>query len=948
MSPEDRNRATRRALAALTADSRLVHAARRQQATAELLDEVFAELDDAGVTTAPVVPGLSRRGVEVLSIYGSYQSELADLVTRRELFRVAANAVSTGQAPVTHVVLMDYGEHNAAAQELLSALDDQQRLTVLSPSPASAATSNDQPARVSRLLVAPDAEEEVRLAIRTVLNHLEASRCRPERIGIAYVSATPYARILAEQLTVAQVPHHIPGQQRLAQTTAGRAVSGLLALHERDFPRRDTLRWMADGPLLDAAGEYLPVARWERQSRDAGIDRGLKTWASRLDAYAHEQRTKAADKPEHGDQYEARATSTEALLAEVQELDALATAVLTASTWPEVSQQLVAMLRRTLGSRRAVDSWSARTSMESPTQLSLEQQAYDSVVALLQSLARNDGTPVSTAITGALAEGLDTPVPSGTTLGRGVLVGSFRSFVGADLDLLLVLGCSEDALPLRQRESTVLRDADRALLSPELATVASRRAKERDRWQSALAAAETVHLSYSRADVRAQRRQFPSPWFLEQATRLHGSPVSAAQVDEASLNAPWFASYASFESSMRAASIFTSVHELDVAMTLQGGVDELALFDARLHRGLEAARARAAETFDKWSGSVGELPDTVRNDVDQHLSASSLQTWATCPASHFFGATLGVRDLEDRARGDTIDARDKGTLLHEVLEEFLRPHLRTNTSPGIAPDTAWATDDIAKAVALLEKDAAALTARGLTGREVLWEAQLARLRRSLARVLAVDSVLRRDRRSTPVAVEAAFGRQGVEDLVVALPTQGEVPFAGYIDRIDVTETGGLVVVDYKTGKGWGYDAIPKAGGTQKPGDDLLDRGRKLQLLLYGLAARQLRGLPSAEVQAWFWFVELGDLHRGGMVSEADEERLASVLDVVVGGIRGGVNPANPGVAKWSASGDTWENCQYCHFDRVCPTTRAEQWAGVKEHPLVRPYSDLVEPPPVAP
>ncbi len=210
--------------------------------------------------------------------------------------------------------------------------------------------------------------------------------------------------------------------------------------------------------------------------------------------------------------------------------------------------------------------------------------------------------------------------------------------------------------------------------------------------------------------------------------------------------------------------------------------------------------------------------------------------------------------------------RDKGSLVHGVLEKLLRPHLRSAHAPGIGPDTPWTSDDIGQALALLEADADALTKQGLTGREVLWAAQLARLRRSLARVLAHDSALRRELRSAPVAVEAAFGRANVPYLEVELPTQGVVPFAGFIDPDRRhRRRRALVVVGYKTGRSYGYDAIPKhPNATAEP--DLLGRGRKLQLLLYELAARQLQGLPAAEVQAWFWFVELGALRRGGPVS----------------------------------------------------------------------------------
>lgn len=969
LGPGDRGRAVQEVLAAATGTGKLLAAARRHRATAGLLEALFAELDAAQVDGSATPAGLSARGLEVLELYRAYRTQVQDLLTPSELLDLAVESVASNHAPDTQVIMVATGPLTAAERQLLEALHSAGRLSVILPAhhnPGTAAWLREvfeaadghfepPPPNVTRLLVAPDAEEEVRIAVRTTLDHLAATSCRPERIGIAYGSTTPYARLLAEQVTVAGVPHHVPSQRDLTQTIAGRALTDLLSLHGRGYPRPDVLRWLADGPVLGLDGRRVSAQRWDRLSREAGVSRRLDTWRLRLTRYAEDQRQRAAALPaetpdlaERQATIESRASDALALLAEVEDLHSRVSDLLAATSWPEVSAGLVGLLTKALGTRRQVDGWSARES-ETQVHAGLEQRAYDDVVTVLKSVSTLAIPVDPDAIMYALAEGLTAQAPGGTTLGRGILVGPVRSFVGADLDLLLVVGATEDALPGRQRENTVLRDADRALLSPELATVASRRRLERERWASALSAAIAVHLSYPRADTRSQRRQFASPWFLEQAqrldTRVGAKPITAARVDEGDVEAPWFAFYPSFDASLRSASAFVSTHELDVAYSLHGRVDELALTDTRLGRGLDAARSRARGDFNEWSGSTGALPELLRTRVDERLSATNLQAWAICPTSHLYGYVLGIRDLEDRGGEDTIDAREKGTLVHSVLESFVRDHLGTSHSPGISPDTSWSLADIARAVELLNTKAAALTERGLTGREVLWTAQLARLRRALARMITHDSALRRQRRSWPISVEAAFGRHGADPLVVDLPRQGPVQFAGYIDRIDATDVGGLVVVDYKTGRGSGYDTIP-LHTKPDPEADLVDRGRRLQLLLYGLAARQREGVPDAAVEAWFWFVEQGDLQRGGLVTEPQERKLEGALDVVVGGIRSGVYPANPGKERWQSTRQTWDNCAYCAFDPVCPTTRVEQWNAQRTDPDVRPYAELVDPPEV--
>ena len=332
----------------------------------------------------------------------------------------------------------------------------------------------------------------------------------------------------------------------------------------------------------------------------------------------------------------------------------------------------------------------------------------------------------------------------------------------------------------------------------------------------------------------------------------------------------------------------------------------------------------------------------MRRLVDNRLSASSLQTYATCPLQFWLDRVLGVRDLDDPAEDDTIDAATKGTLVHDVLERFLRGALPAEGEPGRDPDEPWNLAELARAHDLLEEAAAELEASGATGHPLLWQAQKARLRRQLTRILTLDSALRASRRARPVAVEDPFGRQNQAPLTLHLDRSGEVTLAGYIDRVDRTDDGVLVVTDYKTGKGSGYDRIPQLGGKVLDDADLVDRGRKLQLVMYALAARQRHGTPDTPVESYYWFVEQGGLHRGAAIGTDAERRLLDVLDVTVDGIRSGVFPAHPGDEGYFG----WESCGFCPYHRVCPAARGEQWDQVRTAPAVQPYAALADPAPV--
>ena len=939
--------------------------AARHRATLSLLDGLMVELDEVQLDPARVGRNtLSTHGVEVLDLFADYRLRVSHLVAPGEMLVRAIDAIDAGNAPQTQVILYSPSRLTGPEKVFLRALHDRGRLgAVLTGSPDDTTgwlhnsigeerAEPSQPASADmHLTVAPDAEEEVRMVVRKVLAQLADTKCRPERIGIAYRASTPYVRLLREQLKDAGVPHHVPSQRTLDQTITGRVALGLLELQLHDFPRADVIRWLSDGPLVDAQGHHLPAERWDRLSREAGVARGAATWADRLELYAAEQERRAGlltpDQAERAASLDRRASATRALATFVSSVAAASLQVVHATSWAGVAESLSAALTLVLGKRSKVDGWSS-ADPSLAFEVELEQSCYDAVLTSVAALAELDESveaPSPPTILDALRGELDRSVSSGTTLGRGVLVGPFSQFVGSDVDLLCVVGMTEDTFPPRTREHPILRDSDRILISPELRTVAARRRDERERWLAVLHSARRIELSYPRADTRSQRRQFAAPWFLEQATRLNGGDlVGASQVD--ALVRPWLTAYPSFVASLDQATTFESAHELDVSLAMRGDLDALAAHDPRLQRGIAASRARATGEFGPWTGLAGPLPAGLRERVEGGMSATSLQNWATCPTSHFFGRVLGVRDLEDRASADSIDARDKGTLVHKVLEQVFGPHVGKPDVPGIAPETPWSKDDLAVAVELLEAEAHGLEARGLTGREVLWQAQLSRLRRALRRILDTDSQLRAMRGSWPIHVEAAFGRDGADPLVIELPTQGRVPFAGYIDRVDGTASGDLIVTDYKTGKAYGYDEIPKLGKVGSE-PDLIDRGRKLQLVLYALAARAVSDRPDAQVDAYFWFVEQGDLHRGGIVNDAQAARLRTVLDVVVGGIRHGINPANPGVAQLFPR-ESWGACTYCPYDRVCPSTRLEQWRRMRDDPAVRPYADIADPQDVQP
>ena len=968
---------------ALTQVSGRLAEAAVQPATAAMLTELLGELDEVeGGARFDELANTGSRGEEVVNLYAAYRSAHADLSTGAQITQVAASAVRTRTAPETTVVLFAPHRPSPAERDLLAALAGAGRLVCIVTTTddpdleaedqalirwaedllGPALAGDPEPREEVTLSWAPDAEEEVREAVRTILAHLSEHPVRPERIAVGYRSAAPYARLMKEQLTVAGLPFHVSGGRRLADSMPGRTLARLLELREQEFARSEVLAWLAAAPVLTSTGELVPVARWERISRSAGVSRGVEVWRSRLERYASGVVDRFnrldGDRLEEDElafrraSYGRRIGDSRALGAFVDELAETCERVAAASSWAVVAEALTAAVTRFLGGPSVADRWVLND--DAVRWRKVERSAYDAVLAAVGRLALLDevdaGAPSYETVLEAVRRELDTALPGGTIIGRGIAVSPVRDLVGADLDLLVVVGMTEDSFPPRIREHPVLGDDSRRVVG--LPTTGDRRLAERRHYLGAKASARRVVLSAPKADTRSQRALQPSPWFMEAVTDLNGGdPVTSRELP--SLERPWLVNHDSFEQALRQSTSLVSSTELGLQLALQGKGDVLAEGDPRYARSQAALQSRTRGEFDEWTGHVDELPEEMRHEVYIGLSASSLQTYATCPRSFWLRRVLSVQDLEDPGEDDVMDARTRGSLVHRVLERVMLDALQDEgppPRPGREPDRGWAAEEIARAHAFLEEESAALEAQGVTGRPLLWQAHKARLRRQIARILQVDSRRRAERRTTPIALEAAFGRpdehtgRDVPPLVLQLPQSGEVSLAGFIDRVDRAEDGAVIVTDYKTGKDFGYDRIPAVGAKPPKESDIVDRGRKLQLVLYGLAARRDFGRGTAPVEAYYWFVEQGDLHRGGPVDPTAEHRLLEVVDVTVGGIRSGVYPARPGDEDWRGG---WENCTYCPYDRVCPTTRAEQWEAVRLTPTVQPYADVADPPPVA-
>lgn len=762
------------------------------------------------------------------------------------------------------------------------------------------------------LLSAPDDDVEVREGVRRLISHAEAGgdlgRCivtYPDGVHSAGIG-----RRVADQLRAAGLTYSGGPQQLLRETPCAQLFAGLVDLampvpagHELD--RGKVIAWLASGPLRSGRGltrglssikanSGVPVGSWDRCSRAAGVISGIAQWRSRLRSYAARTGGPAEEPPSR------RALTAEDLLELVERLHALISSAVSAKSWP------------------ALHDWSDEA-LEEILEPGEERMALAEALGdldLLDGLDPLDHLPASERLHRfglAVGVAFERAVGDRGRYGVGPVVAPLSAVAGASSDLLLVIGCREGDLPAHHPDDPLVPRSERERIE---GLKARERGEETARrhllW--ALSASGESQASFARVDVQAGRAVYPSLWTSE----LFGGSVTEV---------PSFAgSIARVADGAIAAADPT---DFELASARSRGAPAAAAWMEMLDADFPSRLALAHRHFEGGlSPYAGYVPDAgaAPDAWAEAMSATGLETFATCPFRFFLERKLGVGKLEAPERLVVIDPLDRGALMHSVLEGFFR------TIEG--HDSMSRFDDEARA--RLAELASAQCERfenlGRTGKPLFWVSERARICRDLERYVAADIAALVAEGRVPIRVELGFG--GDDHPVIAQASGRRLRFRGRIDRVDVTRDGSLAVVDYKSGKSDGYKDIL---------GEPLGRGTHLQLPIYARAALQVLGFDGTAqrpVRAEYRFVQAAAGYAVIPVelTEDLDIELDQVLTTLVSTIDAGCFPPRPGRV---AQGSQYDNCRYCDFDTLCTTDRLELWEQASTADEMRAYTDLV-------
>ncbi len=498
--------------------------------------------------------------------------------------------------------------------------------------------------------------------------------------------------------------------------------------------------------------------------------------------------------------------------------------------------------------------------------------AFEAVLAQIEQLGTIDkvgGRFSLESFTGALRANLDAAFHREGALGDGVFISDYRVAAGLSFKHTILCGAYEGVFPAGAPAEPLVQDhiwQDLRQSHPMIEDAALRLERAQAQAQRAIASAtQRVTWTAPLQAASAGREHYPAQVMVAAARDLDATIGSATELRRASAR-PWLRKPASPTAALLTGTP-VDLTELRVRVSVATRRDGLTL--APEHPLTASQRLLAARRGDRFGPYDGNLAELAGDGLIPRgsVSPTSLESYALCGFRYFLGHVLRLRPPEEPEDRETMDAAERGSVVHAVLQEFFQRRTLT-------PYELWEDEDHAALLEILETHMDAARDRGKTGLDIYAEHERRRLRADLSSFLDQDNLFRAETGAVPTGFE------------LSLPPDPDatVPMRGYVDRIDTTPDGSAAwIIDYKTGSTRAYENM-------KP-DDPLAGGTKLQLPAYLAAAAD-----AETVTPLYWFISsAGKFTR--IPFEANEENMARyrrTLDAIVAGIQVGAFPAVSG------------------------------------------------------
>jgi hypothetical protein len=247
-----------------------------------------------------------------------------------------------------------------------------------------------------------------------------------------------------------------------------------------------------------------------------------------------------------------------------------------------------------------------------------------------------------------------------------------------------------------------------------------------------------------------------------------------------------------------------------------------------LKNGIEALSRRSTSALTCFDGFIGSDDGRFAEKLDPRkngsfvLSCTGIEMYAKSPFAFFLAHVLGVKRPEEIKKDPTLwlDSKNKGSLLHEVFQDFTDQMINSAGSPDGYPDTekqGKIMDRILQSV--IEKYRQEIPFPGIS----VFNSEILQLKKDTDIFIEVN-----DKLGNPYLAEFEFGCNGKAPVRISVgkdlnKKESYIHLAGRVDRVDfdLGRTNEYHVWDYKTGSSYGYEE-----------DGFVSKGSQLQHVLY--------------------------------------------------------------------------------------------------------------------
>lgn len=750
--------------------------------------------------------------------------------------------------------------------------------------------------------------------VRAVLRSCLSRGVRLDEIELLHTNPAAYVPLVYETFATLARSDAAPGDEPpvtfaeglpCSYSRPGRALAAWVGWTGEDFPQAALVAMVREGLLAveEDEEERIGFARLAALLRGVGIGFGRERYLTKIDERIKTLENGRTGDPDQGEDEEvlkARREQIERDLAAFGVLRRLCARLIEIAPAAAVSDlDLVVASRRFLEtSARAV----SRLDRFAAEKLCQEMEA------MVDWLTRDRGGPAAEIRAWLAALPRETKV-----LGSGPRPGCLHvdRLTGgghSGRPQTFIVGLDDGRFPGAGLQDPLLLDRERIRLSPELPTAADRLGESVRNFARLLGRLRgTVTLSWPSRHLTEDRDLFPSPVLLDAFRSREGDSTADQAELRRRLGPP-----ASFAPATPAEGLDLSewwLWRLTGAEEVENTAELLARHTPNLERGREAAAARAGAAFTAWDGFVpraGALLDPTAA-TGKVLSAGGLETAGACPLRFFFKYALEIAPPEELVIEETrwLDPLRRGSLLHELFEDFMRELIAAGRLPSFERDRP-------RLIALFEAKIAAALDDCPPPSTAVFQREREEFTTIAETFLRDEEDFCREARSTPAFLEASLGlppgKHGtaidtLEPVFVPLPGGGGIRTRGRVDRIDrIGEAPGTWAIwDYKTGGTYGYERA-----------DPFVEGRKIQPYLYvRMVEQRLRGeIGPAETVRSFGYFFPGLKAMGNRYLWA-AERLdggGAILELLCRGIAAGA---------FVATTDPGKDCGICDYRRIC-------------------------------